>query len=253
MLMLFFLTAMALLNNFLELRSDAFKMTVHHRRPVPQRTDTIGPWLDALTFLTWLGALTNAALVYLFHPQKGYVVSAAAVVNFARATEVEMRKRMCAVAASLGDVPTCTAGEGGGSIATGPESLDQRGDLLLTALLVALVASHGAILMRAVVRHVVRRAVWTGCEEVKVWEREEREVKETFLSGVMGVEGIVGTEAQGEQNMQNIRAVEVGDGNGKLPIGEDGHGDKGGYLSVGVDFWDNDEGLEEIMRISKEA
>src|SRR3984885_5666636 len=190
---------MALLNNFLELRSDAFKITVHHRRPVPQRTDTIGPWLDALTFLTWLGALTNAALVYLFHPQNGYVVSAAAVVNFARSTEVEMRTRMCAAAGSLsGDMATCGVGEGGGSIAAMPGSLEQRGDLLLTALLVALVASHGAILMRAVDRRVVRRVVWSGCEEVKVWEREEREVKEKFLSGVMGVEGTVVTEVEGE-------------------------------------------------------
>ena len=59
---------MSLLNNWLELRSDAFKIAVHARRPIPSRTDTIGPWLDALSFLTWLAALTNSALVYLFRP-----------------------------------------------------------------------------------------------------------------------------------------------------------------------------------------
>ncbi|KAF8757964.1 hypothetical protein RHS01_03508 [Rhizoctonia solani] len=59
---------MALLNNWLELRSDAFKITSHGRRPLPQRVDTIGPWLEALGFITWVGALTNAALVYLFRP-----------------------------------------------------------------------------------------------------------------------------------------------------------------------------------------
>ena len=59
---------MSLLNNWLELRSDAFKIAVHARRPIPSRTDTIGPWLDALSFLTWLAALANSALVYLFRP-----------------------------------------------------------------------------------------------------------------------------------------------------------------------------------------
>lgn len=63
-----YLTVMALVNNFFEIRADAFKMTVHFRRPIPTRTDSIGPWLDTLTFLTWLAALINAALVYLFSP-----------------------------------------------------------------------------------------------------------------------------------------------------------------------------------------
>lgn len=39
---------MALLNNWLELRSDAFKIAHQFRRPIPTRTDTIGPWLEAL-------------------------------------------------------------------------------------------------------------------------------------------------------------------------------------------------------------
>lgn len=59
---------MALVNNFFEIRSDAYKMTVHFRRPIPMRTDTIGAWLDMLTFLTWLAALVNSSLVYLFSP-----------------------------------------------------------------------------------------------------------------------------------------------------------------------------------------
>ena len=59
---------MSLLNNWLEMRSDAFKIAVHTRRPIPARTDTIGPWLDTLAFLTWVAALSNSALVYLFRP-----------------------------------------------------------------------------------------------------------------------------------------------------------------------------------------
>jgi len=56
----------AVLNNWLELRSDAVKLCLSHRRPVPQRADSIGPWLMNITFLSWLGSLTTSTLVLLF-------------------------------------------------------------------------------------------------------------------------------------------------------------------------------------------
>ncbi|OJJ50716.1 hypothetical protein ASPZODRAFT_148155 [Penicilliopsis zonata CBS 506.65] len=55
-----------LINNWVELRSDFFKICIECRRPVPQRCDTIGPWLDSLGFLAWVGSLSSAALVHLF-------------------------------------------------------------------------------------------------------------------------------------------------------------------------------------------
>jgi len=55
-----------LINNWFELRADAVKICVEMQRPTPVRADTIGPWLDALSFLSWLGSITMAALVYLF-------------------------------------------------------------------------------------------------------------------------------------------------------------------------------------------
>jgi len=55
-----------LINNWIELRGDAVKIALETQRPVPWRADSIGPWLDALGFLAWLGSLTSAALVYLF-------------------------------------------------------------------------------------------------------------------------------------------------------------------------------------------
>ncbi|KAL8738843.1 MAG: hypothetical protein Q9181_000447 [Wetmoreana brouardii] len=55
-----------IVNNWVELRSDAVKICVEMQRPTPQRADTIGPWLDSLQFLTWLGSITTAALAYLF-------------------------------------------------------------------------------------------------------------------------------------------------------------------------------------------
>ena len=55
-----------IINNWIELRSDAVKICIEMQRPTPYRADSIGPWLDSLTFLTWLGSITTAALTYLF-------------------------------------------------------------------------------------------------------------------------------------------------------------------------------------------
>lgn len=55
-----------LVNNWIELRADAIKICVEMQRPTPWRADTIGPWLDSLGFLSWLGSITTAALVYLY-------------------------------------------------------------------------------------------------------------------------------------------------------------------------------------------
>ncbi|KAI4202098.1 MAG: hypothetical protein LQ350_002765 [Teloschistes chrysophthalmus] len=55
-----------IINNWIELRSDAAKICVEMQRPTPARADSIGPWLDSLQFLTWLGSITTAALAYLF-------------------------------------------------------------------------------------------------------------------------------------------------------------------------------------------
>lgn len=53
-------------NNWIELRSDFFKICMEFRRPTPLRADTIGPWLDTLGFLSWVGSITSASLVYMF-------------------------------------------------------------------------------------------------------------------------------------------------------------------------------------------
>ncbi|EFR05412.1 transmembrane protein 16K [Nannizzia gypsea CBS 118893] len=60
-----------LINNWIELRSDFVKICIEHKRPTPFRADSIGPWLDSLSFLSWLGSLTSAALVYMFSSAAG--------------------------------------------------------------------------------------------------------------------------------------------------------------------------------------
>jgi anoctamin-10 len=187
---------MALANNFLELRSDAFKITVHNRRPIPTRTDTIGPWLDALTFLTWLAALTNSALVYLFNPSLQ-----------AKGESHHYHHHYHHPSSS-----------GNGNKA-----------LLVTATLIALASSHGYLLMRAVVRHVVERVVWKGSREVEEKEKSELEVKQAYL-----------------KSLERVGPGGLGDGVGLLGDGdEEGEEDKA--------FWDFDEGLDEIRRTLKEA
>ncbi|GAO16828.1 hypothetical protein UVI_02053670 [Ustilaginoidea virens] len=57
-----------LINNWVELRSDGLKMALSCKRPIPWRSDSIGPWLDAIGFLSWLGSITSASIVFLCRP-----------------------------------------------------------------------------------------------------------------------------------------------------------------------------------------
>jgi hypothetical protein len=214
---------MALVNNFFELRSDAFKITVHNRRPIPSRTDTIGPWLDTLSFLTWLAALTNSALVYLFCPRSQSYCSAPSA-----STLDKVHQHIISAAGA----------------AKGAEGVDGGAatrELLWTALLIALVASHGYFALRAFVRHVMEKALWHASVEVRAREAEEREVKERFFTGLVGT-------------------VEVGANAAKLDVGVNGRGVEGEEIVVDANqeeglrgFWDHDEGVQEIQRLTKEA
>ncbi|KAI5205293.1 hypothetical protein AUEXF2481DRAFT_83581 [Aureobasidium subglaciale EXF-2481] len=55
-----------LINNWIELRGDFFKLINECQRPPPIRSDSIGPLVSALEFLTWLGTLSTAALVHMY-------------------------------------------------------------------------------------------------------------------------------------------------------------------------------------------
>jgi len=51
----------ALANNVFELRLDAKKLLVHHRRPVAQRVKDIGIWLNILEGLGRIAVITNVS------------------------------------------------------------------------------------------------------------------------------------------------------------------------------------------------
>lgn len=252
---------MALVNNIFELRSDAFKITVHHRRPIPVRTDTIGPWLEALTFLTWMSALTNSALVYMFSPTNG-----SAIVNLVKsivpfegldgfisgvfnattltqdgvsmsgAQDASIKAAEHLVAASGNAGQEKWGLDGSSDLTYGATK-----DLLVKAALVALVASHVYLVVRALVRHVVEKVWWKGSVEVVEWEREDLIVKERFLNGGKGVLDGDDDDGSGRNFERNVRE-EV----------ERMKGQEGGGDPVAM-FWEHDEGVEEIQRIVKEA
>ncbi|KAK9456631.1 calcium-activated chloride channel-domain-containing protein [Dipodascopsis uninucleata] len=54
------------INNWIELRGDAMKICLDMKRPIPQHAESIGPWMNNLVFLTWLGSITTASLVSMY-------------------------------------------------------------------------------------------------------------------------------------------------------------------------------------------
>ncbi|KAI5124246.1 hypothetical protein M0805_005095 [Coniferiporia weirii] len=244
---------MALLNNWLELRGDALKITTHCRRPIPFRTDTIGPWLETLSFIAWLSALTNAALVYLFHP-----------TAFSSSSSLSSEP---AVGTAL-DAHTSSAGAS--AFSSSSSSLPASGTapytpatLLLPALLLALSASHAHALARLFVRHVLERAAWRGSAAAAEAEAAERAVKTRYLRSI----GVVGVDGEGEgegeeeiwRRMGEVQTqTQVGDGardgdgkgvDDRLNGGEEGEEEEEDM----TDFWVRDEGIDEVQKAVKDS
>ncbi|EJD07576.1 DUF590-domain-containing protein [Fomitiporia mediterranea MF3/22] len=226
---------MALLNNWLELRSDAFKIATNCRRPLPFRTDTIGPWVDTMSFIAWLSALTNSALVYLFSPD-----------NF-----TPQRNLSSITTGSTLDMPsssTSTPPDVNPTFHVNPNTAPTS--LLLPALLVALSASHLHTLARLLIRHILERALWKGSEAAEEVERCEREVKGWYLRslGVEGVEGVEDVKEKLERGNEGITEdVKVQE---KL---SEGKGKDGEEREDPTGFWTRDEGMDEIRRAVKDA
>lgn len=58
----------ALLNNLIEVRSDAFKLCFIHQRPFPERVQNIGCWQTAMEIMGVIGVIVNCALIGLSGP-----------------------------------------------------------------------------------------------------------------------------------------------------------------------------------------
>lgn len=174
---------MGFINNFFELRSDALKMTINARRPVPIRAESIGPWLEVLGFLSWLAAMMNAALIYLFQPSPDSHLPGHSPY------ETVLRSHLHP---GGGNVNGTTPGKLVDSIVYPsdpshsprsplsfsnllPSSLPTSGTAgaLLASLLLALASEHVYGIVRSAVRHLLERALWRGSEEETILRRRE--------------------------------------------------------------------------------
>ena len=61
---------MSVVNNFFELRSDAFKLVVNMRRPIPRRVESIGSWMSVLSHLAHLSFFTNYTMLFILDALK---------------------------------------------------------------------------------------------------------------------------------------------------------------------------------------
>lgn len=177
---------MALINNFFEIRSDAFKITVHTRRPMPVRTDTIGPWLNVLDILTWVGAMTNAVLVYLFCPRGQDQCSSSPV------EKVQMHLR-----AHDPVHRNTTLTESLLETDTGREGVSAPWELFMKVMVIALVASHVHMVVRKLMRHGLEKVFWGSSLEVKEKEARQR----GYLKKVFEESEVKGIVERGDVNV----------------------------------------------------
>lgn len=61
----------AFVNNWFELRSDAAKICLNMRRPIPRRAESIGTWLTNMRVLSWMGVMLNTLWILMYGPQYG--------------------------------------------------------------------------------------------------------------------------------------------------------------------------------------
>ncbi|XP_071901389.1 anoctamin-like protein At1g73020 isoform X1 [Coffea arabica] len=61
----------ATLNNITEIRTDALKLLVMLRRPIPRRDATIGAWLNIFQFLIVMSICTNCVLLVCLYDREG--------------------------------------------------------------------------------------------------------------------------------------------------------------------------------------
>lgn len=178
-----------------ELRSDAFKMTVNVRRPTPSRTETLGPWLHTLGFITWLAAITNSGLVYLYRPHPDHACDPLAsnpLVGVARqamnATANALNSTMLAPEKATFSPREAAYATSNIHLASSHEgTYSALRATMFSALLVALASEHGYLVARTAVRHVIERLLWRGTEEEIALRRGEERLKVGYMEG-MGLE-----------------------------------------------------------------
>ncbi|CAO1638635.1 unnamed protein product [Sympodiomycopsis kandeliae] len=222
-----------LINNFFEMRGDALKICSHTRRPVPMRTDSIGPWLEILGFIAWLAAMTNASLVYLFQrsPEAhlpGHSAYEATMRTHLHPGSLDSIQSNNASSLFYSNDPSNSAQSPLSFSRLLPSFLPKSGasGAMIAALLVALASEHGYGLIRTAVHHVLERAIWRNSQEEITLKRREWEMKR---------------EAVGKSNIQENDG-QLSEKVARRDVGQDVGG-----------FWDSqrDVGLNAIQTAGK--
>jgi len=105
-------------------------------------------------------------------------------------------------------------------------ALHGKGNVMIPAIVIALLASHGYLVLCSVVRHILERALWRGSAEETILEEREVETREA-----------------------RVRAASLSAGDTLVPV--DGAAALARCGPVASDgFW-ADHGLEEINSASK--
>lgn len=229
-----------LINNFFEMRGDALKICSHTRRPVPLRTDSIGPWLEILGFIAWLAAMTNASLVYLFQRSPEAHLPGHSVYEATMRTHLHPGGGVDASQSAGGNItsnlfyssdPAHSSQSPLSFSRLLPSFLPTSGaaGAMIAALLVALASEHGYGLVRSAIHHVLERALWRNSREEITLKRREWEAKR---------------EAVGKARVQEEELSEkAGAANAK----------RGGVVANESGFWDpqRDVGLNAIQTAGK--
>lgn len=124
---------MSVVNNFFELRSDAFKLVVNKRRPIPRRVESIGSWMNVLSLLAYLSFFTNFTMLFIFDALKPDTAN-----------------------------PFKPASNG----------IIERTKLWFTAFMVALLLNQAFSIVPRIVRYVLERTMWqNSAEDVSIRRR----------------------------------------------------------------------------------
>lgn len=213
----------ALINNYIELRSDALKICKHVRRPVGDRVETIGSWLETLSIISWIGAITNATLIYLFRPSPASpdLHSQSPNPNFPTPGSPSLSHIVSAYHSS--------------------SSLQEWYPQLATLGLWALGASHGYIVLKWVVEGIVERVWWRGSEEEREVQRMRAGSSSPSTSGVVNSPSKSISARTPEPEFRYGGETDQNGGLGKI-LGKE-------PVST---FWNGgEEGAKEIARIIK--
>lgn len=197
------------------------------RRPIPARVDSIGPWLDALSFICYLSALTNASLVYLMRPFTPAQV---------KSTAVETVQEMLQAVGNATHIKTLPAGSNTPFTTT---RLEQgQGDYplvlqtLLAALLCALASEHAFSLVRSAAKHLFERMLWEGSEEEAYTRGLNWQLRRDYIKSRGGELFEAEISRLANRQQQDLEAIQAGTmENSQLPSMQFWQTDKSGSES----------------------